>query len=139
ILARVLQMPYKYRDGALGEIAALEGAGTDAYERAIQAVEKAIAPIGKQKMQGQDAGIVVEEYECAADMLHHACGLGLLAHEDDPKVARPLRRKLAANIEQIIADYETLWQTRNRPGGLSDSAGRLRAIQELYQAPKRRT
>ena len=84
-LARVLQMPYKHGARALEEIAAPEGLGPESYERAMQAVAVAMAPIAKQRMERADANIIVEEYECAADMLHHACGLGLLAHEDDPE------------------------------------------------------
>jgi len=136
-LARVLQMPHKHGARALDEIAALEGVGPESYERAMLALAAAITPIPRQKMRCADAHIIVEEYECAADILHHACGLGLLAHEDDPKIARPLRRKLAANMQQIIADYVALWLARNRPGGLSDSVARLQAVLELYQTRKR--
>ena len=137
IPVRALQLPSMHPADALSEIRSLAGVGPDAYERVIQAVASAMEPIRKQKMQSQDADLIVAEYECAADMLHHGCGLGLFAHEDDPKVARPLGRKLASNLDQIIVDYEALWLARNRPGGLSDSVARLRAVRALYQAPRR--
>jgi hypothetical protein len=136
-LARVLLTAHQHDAGALADIAALGGMGPESYERAMQALASAIAPIRKQKMRRADARLIVDEYECAADMLHHACGLGLLAHEDDPTVARPLRRKLAANMKRIIAEYRQLWLARNRAGGLPDSVARLEAVLELYQNRKR--
>jgi hexosaminidase len=132
-LSRVLMLPTAKGKDTLAEIRALEGLDAGSFERAMRAIANAMKPIGKHRMQRADADLIVAEYECAADMLHHACGLGLLAFEDDPKVARLLKRKLAADLRRIIKDYKALWLARNREGGLKDSAARLENVFQVYK------
>ncbi|MBI5876637.1 MAG: family 20 glycosylhydrolase [Chloroflexi bacterium] len=130
-LARILQIPSQ-NDDALTIIRDFESLGITNYERAMVVIAKAMRPLEKHRMACADAELIEAEFECAADMLHHACGLGIFAQEDDPKVARPLKRKLKRNMQDIIEEYRALWLERNRPGGLDDSAARLAAVLELY-------
>ncbi len=130
-LVRVLLMPTTHGAQALDEIRKLEGLTPESFERAMKAID-AMQPIHDQNMQRADAELIVAEYECAADMLRHACGLGLLAFEDDPKVAASLKRKLATDMKRIIKQYQTLWLARNREGGLKDSVARLENVMGLY-------
>ncbi|MEP7199221.1 MAG: family 20 glycosylhydrolase, partial [Chloroflexota bacterium] len=118
LLVRALQAPIYHEGDLLEAIRAMKGSDPSAFERAMQAIGDAMSPIEEQQMQRADADLIVSEYEFAANLLHHACGLGLLAHEDDPKVAAPLRRKLRADMRRIIAEYQPLWLARNREGGL---------------------
>jgi hexosaminidase len=131
-LVRVLLLPHAQGDQALAEIRKLEGISPESFERAMQAIGSAMAPIEDQQMQRADAALIMDEYECAANLLHHACGLGLLAFEDDPKVARPLARKLRGDLKRLMGEYEHVWLARNRPGGLTDSVARLEKIMDLY-------
>ncbi len=130
-LARILQIPSQ-NDDAPAIIRDFEGRSAADYERAMAAITKAMRPLGKHRMMRADAELIESEFECAADLLHHACGLALYALEDDPKVARPLKRKLKRNMQDIIEEYRVLWLARNREGGLDDSAARLEAVLALY-------
>ncbi|MBI3734050.1 MAG: family 20 glycosylhydrolase [Chloroflexi bacterium] len=130
-LARILLLPTAHGQRAFEEIRKIDGLSPASFERAMDAIADAMRPIGKQKMRRADAALIADEYECAADLLHHACGLGLLAFEDDPKVARPLKRKLAADMKRLVKEYRRLWLARNREGGLNDSAARLENVRAV--------
>lgn len=132
-LVIMLYAPTRYGARALEEIRKLKEIGPESFERAMQAIADAMKPINKQKMQRADAELIVSEYECAANLLHHACGLGMLAFEDDPKVARELKRKLVPDLRSIIKDYKALWLARNREGGLKDSVARFENILKVYK------
>jgi hypothetical protein len=105
----------------------------EAYQRAEKAIAAAMKLIKKQKMQRSDANLIVAEYELAADLLHHACGLGQLAWEDDKVAARKLKRLLAADLKRIIKEYRLLWLMRSRVGGLAESVARLGALLAVYR------
>ena len=131
-LVVMLYQAHRAGDRALEAIRELKDVGPESFERAMQAIADAMAPIRKARMERADADLILDEYECAADLLHHACGLGMLAWEEDPRVARGLKRKLRTDLKRILKEYERLWLARNREGGLKDSAARLEAIAKLY-------
>jgi hypothetical protein len=118
-------------------LAAIRGFGdgkvdAKAYQRAEKAIAAAMKPIKKQRMQRPDANVVVTEYECAADLLHHACGLGALAWEEDKATTRKLKQLLASDLKRIIKNYRELWLMRNRVGGLTDSVAGLEKVLKVY-------
>src|SRR5205814_5892887 len=82
-LVIVLYQPHRAGAKVLEAIRDLKDLGPDSFERAIRAIADAMAPIDKARMERADAALILDEYECAADLLHHACGLGMLAWEDD--------------------------------------------------------
>jgi hypothetical protein len=131
-LVVMLYQAHRAGDRALEAIRELKDVGPESFERAMQAIADAMAPIRKARIERADADLILDEYECAADLLHHACGLGMLAWEEDPRVARGLKRKLRTDLKRILKEYERLWLARNREGGLKDSAARLAAIAKLY-------
>jgi hexosaminidase len=131
-LARILLAPARNGTEAPAKIRAMEGIDPSALEHAMQAIGDAMSPIEDQQMLRADADLVVGEFECAANLLHHACGLGLMTFEDDPKVARPLKRRLAADLRRLLAEYDEIWLARNREGGLADSRARLEKVLSLY-------
>jgi len=105
------------------------------FAAALAAIDAAMEPLGLARMQRPDAALIVAEYEFTARLMRHACRrgqlrLGLAA--TDPAVTRPA---LAADLRDLLVDYERLWLARNRPGGLADSAGRLRTARADY-APR---
>jgi hexosaminidase len=95
-----------------------------------EAIEGAIAPLGRARMACPDATLITHEYEHTAHLLRHACRRGLLALGQGDEGA--LRRELDADMGEIIAEYRALWLARNRPGGLADSVALLERARTDY-------
>jgi hypothetical protein len=95
----------------------------------LLAAERAVDDSMKHAVGGDP--LVVDELINAAAMLRHACRRGMWKL-DSPSV-KPT--ELAEDIRRIIAEHQRLWLTRNRPGGLIDSAARLEANLSEYVQP----
>jgi len=79
--------------------------------------------LGKQRMHLPDANVIADEIRNGIAMLKHACRRTrwrLSASSEDVT-------NLAADLRDIIGEHERLWLSRNRVGGLRDSARRLEA------------
>jgi len=66
-----------------------------------------------------DKELLEREFKLTVDLLRHACMRGIYGYgspEYSPKY-------LLDGLEKIIAEYQLIWLTRNRPGGLTDSVG----------------
>jgi hexosaminidase len=101
--------------------------------QALAAIDRAVSGLDKARMERPDAMLIVQEYQNTARLLRHACKRGLLALEKDADRAAALRRELGEDLSHIIREYRRLWLARNRPGGLVDSVGRLRAMRQDYR------
>ncbi|MFW6132602.1 MAG: beta-N-acetylhexosaminidase [Planctomycetota bacterium] len=88
------------------------------------------AALSRQRMARDDAALIVEEYEYAAGLLRLALDAAeaKLASGADDLSALPerTRRKLAEQLEASLAAHRSVWLARNRPGGMTDSADKLR-------------
>jgi hexosaminidase len=102
-------------------------------KQALAAIDRAVSGLDKARMERPDAMLIVQEYQNTARLLRHACKRGLLALEKDADRAAALRRELGEDLSHIIREYRRLWLARNRPGGLVDSVGRLRAMRQDYR------
>jgi hypothetical protein len=103
------------------------------------AIDAAMEPLSGSRMQRPDAALIMEEYENTARLMRHACRRGelrdaLLSGRDRVGGATE-RRALDADMRDIIREYERIWLKRNRPGGMSDSAGRLQRARADYRVP----
>ena len=86
-----------------------------------------------------DGPLALEEIEFSARLLGHAAELGRarfatpgLSLAEAPQAER---RRLAAELVELEEQYRGLWLARSRPGGLEDSAGRLRELRDSYGDP----
>lgn len=112
-------------------------------ERPLDA--KSLAGLTREGLEGARAsiaraarGLPGDEWRLAASMLDHACRLGIARLEAAGAFPEALpaatRSALAAELEAIVGTYRRVWLTRNREGGLEDSAGRLEALLRRYRA-----
>ncbi len=65
----------------------------------------------------RDKELLLCEFNLTGDLLRHACMRGVYGFgspEYSPKY-------LIDDLEKIIAEYQLVWLTRNRPGGLKDN------------------
>ena len=73
-LVRVLLMPHMQGEQALGEIRGWKASTPESFERAMQAIGDAMCRSKISRCSAPDAALIVDEFECAANLLHHACG-----------------------------------------------------------------
>ena len=91
-------------------------------------IDETIQPLASAQMQRPDAPLIEREYALMARMLAHGTQRGLLQLGQ----AAVSKAELAAELAEIEAEFRALWLERSRPGGLDDSAGRLRSAAALY-------
>ena len=110
----VLQYP-------LDAIAENPNARTEAFSYSLEVLNRTAAHLGENRMQRPHAALVRREFALAVRLLRHACLRGLLALEIDPARAASQRGVLAADLDEILTEYQSVWLTRSRPGGLPES------------------
>jgi hypothetical protein len=109
------------------------GVSKASLERTLEHVEQAGAGLSRARPGSSDGALVVAELGWARDLLRFACRLGLARCAVSPPlevgaVHAPARAGLARELAELIERHRALWLERNRPGGLSDSAGRLERL-----------
>jgi hypothetical protein len=87
----------------------------------LDAIDQACAPLASARIQRPDAELIQREFDLTARMLRHAAhraqfAFGACSHSN---------LDLSRDLHTIIGDYRDIWLSRNRIGGLSDSAERL--------------
>jgi len=110
----------------------------EGLERTLEYVDRVMAPLAQARMARPDAELIADEFRNAAALLRHACHLGIacLQTESGKIASIPAERRqaLASELEEIAAEYRRLWLSRNRPGGLADSVGRMERLLGMYRA-----
>ncbi len=102
---------------------------SDIYENlqaTVEYIDATMKPLGSATIARPDASLIQREFEMTARMLRHGAKRGIA--QIDP-AAFPAS-ELAAELDKLEADYRALWLERNRPGGLEESAARLRRARE---------
>jgi hexosaminidase len=95
----------------------------------LEYIDGVIGHLSGADMTRPDADLVKREFAQAARMLKHGANRGLLMLAD----SSVSKEALLADLSAIEDEYRKLWLSRNRPGGLSDSAGKLATARKLYQ------
>jgi len=117
---------------------ALQRLTIEHLEEARVYVDEVMAPLSDALMARPDAETILEEFRWVADMLRLACRLGTARVRiglDAPISALPAqsRNEVSEELRTLIGQYRKLWQRRNRPGGLDDSAARLERVLALLE------
>lgn len=81
------------------------------------------------QMAVPDAELIRREFILAAQMSEHGIKRGLFQIGGSSLNSRDL----AAELDAIEREYRDLWLARNRPGGLDDSAARIKKARALYE------
>jgi hypothetical protein len=99
----------------------------------LEEINQVAAALPGARMERPDAALVQREFAWAAEMQRHACRRALWAIEraygrDDAAV----KAGLAEEAVGLAAEFEAIWQARNRPGGFQDSFARLQVMRADY-------
>jgi hexosaminidase len=109
------------------------------FEREEALLEESLRLLGQARPAADDGQLVGRELELTAGLLRHAVRLGRERFAtpglSTREIALPRRRSLAEELDGLEAGYRRLWPARSRPGGLEDSAGRMRALKGSYADP----
>ncbi|MGC8861802.1 MAG: beta-N-acetylhexosaminidase [Armatimonadota bacterium] len=112
----------------------LEGVNADELEAVIQAVRDAAGRMKAARMEGPDADLIKAEFACDAKLVELGCRIGKMHLEAaSGKNVRRERRSIAKQLRDAVDDYVWIWLSRNRPGGLEDSVGRLYTTLDLLE------
>ena len=97
----------------------------------LQAVSDAVGRIADSV--GPRPDVVAQETVQAARLLQAACsrGIALATGEID---RASVRRRLASEMDGVMAAHADVWRLRNREGGLADSLARMQTIRAEYGA-----
>jgi hypothetical protein len=128
----LLQFPERSLQGAW-----IEGLTIQGLKKAQDYVQQTISQLPKARMNRPDAALIADEFRLAANLMDHACRLGMARLEaTDHAVANipaQTRDQLASELEGHIQEYRRVWLSRNRTGGLDDSADRIEKLLTLYR------
>jgi len=121
-------------DEAMGTESPWDALSIENLENVRTRLDEIMLSLSEARMARTDAGQIMDEFRNSAGLLRHACHLGVarLEYGEIKDIPENTRHVLAVELEQLIMDFRRLWLARNRPGGLSDSIGRLRRILKLY-------
>ncbi|HEX4084593.1 MAG TPA: glycoside hydrolase family 20 zincin-like fold domain-containing protein [Chthoniobacteraceae bacterium] len=100
----------------------------DEVKAAEELVQQARQLLQQASPEADDGNALVAELNLAADMLLHAIGRAKDHLLNQQGNATRWRRELIP----ILGRYEEVWLGRNRPGGLHESTGRLKAILDSF-------
>jgi hypothetical protein len=120
------------REGA--EILADDGSVRQRMRLTLEWIEQATADLDRADLlpAGEphalhDPALLAREFAHSAAMLRHAARRAMFERGAAEPGAADLRRE----FDTITAEFVALWTIRNRPGGLSDSLGRLLGARAL--------
>jgi hypothetical protein len=106
----------------------LKAVTADRLRETLAYIDKVTSRLSDARMDRTDAALVLEEFRWAADTLRFACRFGIEQFAAGGQVAlipETTRSRLAAELSGITDRHRKIWLSRNRPGGLDDSARRL--------------
>lgn len=99
-------------------------------EQTEAAIDAAMHMLDSAHICRPDSTLIEDEFRNTTAMLKHACRRA--AWMLDPAMASPA--DLRDELEGLIKSHRRLWLARNRPGGLTDSVGRLERLRNDYAA-----
>ncbi len=112
----------------------LKGMTLEGIGKARAQLEDAVARMAGARMERHDAQLILDEFALNADMALFALRLGearLKAGTGTSDLPPSIRRPLAETLQGIMERFQSLWLARNRPGGLTDSVARLKALADI--------
>jgi hexosaminidase len=106
------------------------------FSRETEVITEVLTLLDQADIRASDADVLHDELRFTADLMVHAARLGKerfatpgLHVEEIPASSR---QEMAFELDSLIGRYRELWLKRSRPGGLDDSAGRMRALRNSY-------
>jgi hypothetical protein len=97
-----------------------DGVAVESLRQADEHIRSIVEPLGRARMDREDAEITRDEFANATRMMLHACRRGTAMLEGSLD-STEIQEELAAEMNIILGEHRRLWTARNRVGGLQDS------------------
>jgi hexosaminidase len=91
--------------------------GIQSLSRTLEKVDRLANFLGVSNSLRADQELLKREFNLTMALLRHACKRGILGFGS----SKYSKSVLSTELEGIMADYQQIWLSRNRPGGLQDS------------------
>lgn len=122
---------------AVGRAGIFETLTAENLLKTIGYLDEVEARLTKTRMRRRDAELIKAEFGNVIGLVRHSCRQGIARAEAKVESVGQLqasdRKKLAGELEPLIADYRRLWVKRSRAGGLNDSAERFEKVLKMYR------
>jgi hypothetical protein len=100
----------------------------EAWQYTLEAIEDALTPLASAQSTHPQAALFRREFEHAAALLRHASWRAAWFNAPNTMSAA----SLAQDLQHQMEEFQALWLTRNRPGGLDDSLALFDKILKTY-------
>ena len=97
-----------------------DGVTVESLRQADEHIRSVVDPLGRARMDREDAEITRDEFANTTRMMLHACRRGTAMLEGSLG-STEIQEELAAEMNIILGEHRRLWTARNRVGGLQDS------------------
>lgn len=109
----------------------------EGLEAAKKEISDALQILEMAKPQSEDSTIIIKEVNQAAFLALHSINLGIARLMAKDKATENIPDKIKDELYQelspLIGSHREIWEYRNRPGGLDDSAGKLEKLLNYYR------
>jgi hexosaminidase len=92
-------------------------------------IEHASGILLQSSSRRRDNPLLVREFQLTMKLLHHSCNRVIRAFQSESAS----KNAMAVDLDQIINEYQAIWLSRNRPGGLQDSLSYFETAKKEYQ------
>jgi hypothetical protein len=94
-------------------------------KQALKEIDRLAKAVSKLEMERADGDLVQSEFLLALSLMRYGLQR-LILSETKESARKPLLSKLKSDLKLLTRQYQKIWLARNRPGGLSDSIGKLK-------------
>jgi hypothetical protein len=116
----------------------LKGGTVETLNKTIDAIDQLLSQLNKVKMKCTEDQLFIDEIRNNAAMAKHFARIGIARitsqAESISAIPKNLRTELAQDVKPIIPELRRIWMQRNRPGGLSQTAGVFENLLKIYRA-----
>jgi hypothetical protein len=133
VASSVLHLYFPQLQIGRGPLAGVRAEEYAAIESTLDDVE---SRLGRARPGRADGALVIAELRNAIALVRILCHDARARLERDGSLAsvpEARRQAFARDLDAVIAEHETLWLARNRPGGLTDSVAHLTRLQNAYE------
>jgi hypothetical protein len=104
--------------------------GGQIFHHTLDAINQITADTPAKSSMRPDTNLLAAEFKLTIDLLRHSCMRGCYGYGS----SEFNRQFLSVDLGRIIAEYPSVWLSRNRPGGLKDSLSYFDTAKREYQS-----
>jgi hypothetical protein len=104
------------------------GSAIQVFHHTLDMINQIAENLSSSASLRPDDGLLQREYNLTTDLLRHACKRGIYGFGS----SEYSRNILSDDLERIVTEFQNVWLSRNRPGGLMDSLSYFEKSKKEY-------